>query len=328
MRYEKVENLITLALDMQAAQGGVSLRDIQTRFSIQRRSAMRMRDAVLRIFPQADEVATNERTKRWRIPKGTLDRLIDCSADELGDLETAISILKRENLLEQANSLEKLKSKLSALMNPGIARRVEPDLEALLEAENLALRPGPKPRTHPFVLSKLREAIKACRVCTLRQRSRETGKISRRTIYPYGFLYGHRHYLVAYLPRSSGRKTRLFSLPNIISVEPRDSYFERDPSFDLEDFARNSFGVFQEDPVDVVWRFTPRAAQDAKDFVFHPNQRLEELKDGSLIVRFNSGGLLEMCWHLYCWGDQVEVLEPEALADLCADITKKWSGLP
>ena len=68
MRYEKVENLITLALDMQAAQGGVSLRDIQTRFSIQRRSAMRMRDAVLRIFPQADEVATNERTKRWRIP--------------------------------------------------------------------------------------------------------------------------------------------------------------------------------------------------------------------------------------------------------------------
>ena len=25
-----------------------------------------------------------------------------------------------------------------------------------------------------------------------------------------------------------------------------------------------------------------------------------------------------MCWHLYAWGDQVEVVEPKALADMVA----------
>ena len=42
----------------------------------------------------------------------------------------------------------------------------------------------------------------------------------------------------------------------------------------------------------------------------------EEQLDGSLIVRFAAAGHLEMCWHLYLWGDQVEVLAPEALKAL------------
>ena len=328
MRYEKVDNLLVLALEMQAARGGLSLKDIESRFEVGRRTAMRMRDSVLRIFPQADEVSTDERTKRWRIPFGTMDKLIGCTADELGDLETAISVLKRENMTDQASSLENLKAKLTALMNPDIARRVAPDLEALLEAENLAMRPGPKPRTRPFVLSELRDAIKACRVCTLRQQTRATGKVNQRTVYPYGFLYGHRHYLIAYVPRATGRKYRMFSLPNIISVKPTNDFFERDPSFSLDNFAQQSFGVYQEDPVDVVWKFSPAAASNARDFIFHPDQSQESLKDGSLIVRFHAGGMLEMCWHLYCWGDQVEVLEPKQLADMCADNSKAWPGLP
>ena len=36
--------------------------------------------------------------------------------------------------------------KVRALMKPDIARKVEPDLEAMLEAEGLAMRPGPRPR--------------------------------------------------------------------------------------------------------------------------------------------------------------------------------------
>ena len=39
-------------------------------------------------------------------------------------------------------------------------------------------------------------------------------------------------------------------------------------------------------------------------------------KDGSVIVRFRAGGLLEMCWHLYTWGANVKVLEPAELKEL------------
>lgn len=83
----------------------------------------------------------------------------------------------------------------------------------------------------------------------------------------------------------------------------------------MAEFAARSFGVWQ-DPAqfgEVVWRFAPEAAEHAAGFRFHPSQRLEEQPDGSLIARFNAAGWLEMAWHLYQWGDKVEVLAPEGL---------------
>ena len=130
---------------------------------------------------------------------------------------------------------------------------------------------------------------------------------------PYGFLYGNRHYLVAYSMNSKARDYRLFSLSNIEKVEVTDFPFRRHKEFLLRAFAERSFGVFQEKPFDVVWRFSPNAAADAKTFLFHPTQTLEDQPDGSLIVRFRAGGALEMCWHLFTWGDEVEVLAPPHL---------------
>ncbi len=328
MRYEKADNLLLLALEMQAARGGLSLGDIRERFGVKRRTAMRMRDAVLRVFPHADEVPTSERTKRWRIPAGTLDRLVGVTADELADLETATQILRRDSMNDQAATLENLRAKLTAVLKPDVARRVEPDLEALLEAENLAMRPGPKPKTRTFVLEELRKAVKACRVVTIKYITRANRKASQRKVHPYGFLYGHRHYLVACNLRHGEKGFRMFSLPNILRVELADEFFERDPEFDLENFAKQSFGIFHEKPFDVVWKFSTRAAPDAKDFLFHPDQTTEELKDGSLVVRFRVGGALEMCWHLYAWGEDVEVLEPKSLGDMCKGHRRHWPGLP
>ena len=57
----------------------------------------------------------------------------------------------------------------------------------------------------------------------------------------------------------------------------------------LEDFAKQSFGIFHEDPFDVVWKFSPRAAKAAKDFVFHPDQKIQQQNDGSLTVRSRAG---------------------------------------
>ena len=123
--------------------------------------------------------------------------------------------------------------------------------------------------------------------------------------------------------------TTLFrSLPNIEAVEITPDSFARDPDFSLRDFAERAFGVFQEDPVDVVWRFRPEAAAVAREFQFHPRQVLEPQADGALIVRFRCGGLVEMAWHLYLWGDAVEVVAPKALHDMTRAYRQSWGLLP
>jgi predicted DNA-binding transcriptional regulator YafY len=122
---------------------------------------------------------------------------------------------------------------------------------------------------------------------------------------------------------SKARDYRLFSLSNIEKVEVTDFPFRRHKEFLLSAFAERSFGVFQEKPFDVVWRFSPNAAADAKTFLFHPTQTLEDQSDGSLIVRFRAGGALEMCWHLFTWGNEVEVLAPPHLRNLLQELTTK-----
>ena len=70
--YANAERLLQLAFMMQAARPGISLGDIQSEFGIGRRTAERLRDAVLRVFPQAGEVPSDDALKRWRIPAGVI----------------------------------------------------------------------------------------------------------------------------------------------------------------------------------------------------------------------------------------------------------------
>lgn len=328
MRYEKADNLLQLALEMQAARRGLSLVDIQERFGVGRRTAMRMRDAVLRNFPQAVEVETGEKTKRWRIPAGVLDRLVSFSADEMADLESAASFLTANGQADRAARLLDVRGKLKALMPPDVARRTEPDIDALLEAEGYAMRPGPKPRIPGDIMSGLRDAVKACVKVRIQYRNRRNGKLNERLVHPYGFLFGHRNYLVAYHEHPKANDVVLFSLSNVEDAAVTNDYFARDPKFQLAAFAARSFGVYQQDPYDVVWKFSPDAAATAAEFEFHPTQKLEPQDDGSLIVRFRAASDLEMAWHLYMWGDRVEVLAPESLRDLVNGHRQSWPALP
>ena len=319
MRYEKAETVLRVALDMQASALGLSLEEIQRNYSdksLSRRTAERLRDAIERLFPQIEQANPGELPKRWRLPGGTVNRLASVTAAELADLGTAISLLRRDNMDVQAENAERGIAKMRALVKRPVMNRIEPDLEALTEAEGLAMRPGPRPKINAEIVGALREAIITRRKVQLHYLYRGSGKRGYQVVHPYGFLHGNRHYLVAWSESKEARDFRTFALSNIERVEPLDRNFTRKQRFSLREYAERSFGVFQEEPVDVVWKFTPKVAADAREFLFHPTQVMVLQQDGSLIVRFRAGGLLEMTWHLFTWNEGVEVLKPRALKTL------------
>jgi predicted DNA-binding transcriptional regulator YafY len=323
VRYEKAEIVLRVALDMQASMLGLSLDDIQRNYSgkpLSRRTAERLRDAVERLYPHIERANPGEVPKRWRLPAGSVNGLASVTADELADLGTAISLLRRENLDVQAENAERAVAKLRAQVKRPVMNRIEPDLEAMTEAEGLAMRPGPRPKINPEIITALREAIITRRKVRLHYLYRGSGKRGYQVVHPYGFLYGNRHYLVAWSEIDHVRDVRNFSLSNIERVEVLDSTFNRKRGFSLNEYASRSFGAFQEKPVDVVWKFSPKAAADAREFLFHPTQIIEDQPDGSVVVRFRAGGLLEMAWHLLTWGTAVEVVSPPKLRALCREL--------
>ena len=123
-----------------------------------------------------------------------------------------------------------------------------------------------------------------------------------------------RGYLIA---REIGNGTtyRHFRLDRIRKAQLLPSSFKRDSDFDLRAHAARAFGSFHSEAelAPVEWRFSPAAAPVARDFLFHPDQEVTTEADGSLTVRFTAGGWLEMAWHLYQWGDTVEVISPPEL---------------
>ena len=64
--------------------------------------------------------------------------------------------------------------------------------------------------------------------------------------------------------------------------------------------------------MNVRWRFHPDAPQPEK-WTFHPTQKVEKKRDGSVIVSFRAGGLDDMARHVIGWWDWIQVDKPAQL---------------
>ncbi len=328
VRYERMQHIVRLAVRLQGSHGGVTLDDIKAEFSVSRRTAERLRDSVESVFGPLEIVDSDDNKRHWRLRSDALRRLIAVSAEELADLASAAASLERSGFVERAAMLRNLAIKLRATLRTESLARLESDLESLVLAEGLAMRQGPRPHLDRRLLALLREAITTCRMVEFHYLARSTGRQSRQCVQPYGLLYGNRAFLVA---RSDWTdEPRLWRLANVSEARLTDETFERVPAFDLQSYAKRSFGTFQEKSAQVVLRFDAQAARDASAFLFHPDQAIEQNDDGSVTVRFTAGGIDEMCWHLFTWGDSVTVEKParlrKRLTGMCASLAAHHRG--
>jgi predicted DNA-binding transcriptional regulator YafY len=64
---------------------------------------------------------------------------------------------------------------------------------------------------------------------------------------------------------------------------------------------------------DIVLRFDPSAAPDARTYLFYPTHTMTDEADGSLAVCFRAARLLKICHHLMTWRPTVDILAPDRL---------------
>jgi predicted DNA-binding transcriptional regulator YafY len=315
MSFAKADQLIELATLVRASRTGITLSMIEERFRISRRTAQRMMRNLEGRFPDVEIMTGEDGQKRWRMMGSQIKDLLSLSADEVAALDFAIHRLVHDGQERETRLLQGLRQKILALVPSAKAARLETDHDALLEAQGFVARPGPRPRIDQEITEVISEALKGCRVIDLVYRSQRDREPRQRLLMPYGLLTGLRRYLVAKPEDDPSGPVRTYRVDGITSAVLTDRVFLRPPNFDLHAFAARAFGLFQSEAEygEVVWRFCPSAATQARGYLFHPSQTAEDKEDGSLVVRFIAAGHLEMAWHLYAWGDKVEVLAPERL---------------
>ena len=324
MRYAPAERLLRLARSLAGTRTGFTLDEMATELGVNRRTAERLRDTLVATFPQMDCWDDEERVRRWRLPGSALVGIVELRAEAIAAIETAARDCGARGEDDRAALLREASTTLRAVMRPDALRQAEPDVAALMEAEGIAMRPGPRPLIAAGVLPTLRRAILGMQLVVARYAGRDGDEPATRILCPYGLLHGGRGWLVAHVEDLP--EMRLWRLDRVVAIDLLDRGFVRRDDFSLADYAAQSFGVFQEEPIDVVLRFSAEAAEDATCWRFHPSQTIEREADSRLLVRFRTGGVVELCWHLFTWGTAVEVLAPARLRGVLVGMLEEVGG--
>jgi predicted DNA-binding transcriptional regulator YafY len=317
MRSEKPADLLRLARQLAATAEGMTLDEMAEFSRVGRRTVERRRDAIEAVFGSLDRVEDGRQVRFRMNGRGLGSFAVAPTSEELAELENAVRSCVASQDKVRAEIFSSLHRKIRCSLRSAERLRLETDIDAQLRAEAFARQVGPRPYADPKVLSTLREVLLTGVLVKFLYGEGSDAALRWRKVIPYGLLFAPRHYLVARLKSKS--EPVLFRLDRMHDVEVTAEPGAPPEDFNLEAYAARSFGVFQEEAEDIVLRFDPSAAPDARTYLFHPTQTLTDEGDGSLTVRFRAGGLLQMAQHLMTWGPTVAIIAPERLRNLMWD---------
>ena len=113
-RYSRVSDMIELAVYMASKVQGITINDIMKYYGVSRRTAERMRDSLICIFPDIEEIETSDGYKHWGFTSNRISSLISFSPKEIANLE---QVQRRTTNKELKSELNGTITKIKALTN-------------------------------------------------------------------------------------------------------------------------------------------------------------------------------------------------------------------
>lgn len=308
-RLNKTEQIIELAMMFQNSYCGLCIEDIEHHFECSRRSAERMKALLFDLFPEkVEEVPTFEKKKRWRFVKGAMNALISFTADDFANLEYLKGLSNDEN---KRKELDELIAKIKALTPQKNLQSLDTDVSAIMESEGFAVRQYSGINIEPKILEELRTSMLAFKKIQFNYPIKE--EIKTITLNPYGLVIADKYYLVGY--NEYVGDLRQYRVDKISELAILDEYFEKDEKFSLTEYCKNSFSIYQEDPITITLEFDKSVAEAVLNYHFHPTQKMKQLENGNVQVKFTCGGKYAICHELFKWGGKVQIKKPVELKD-------------
>ena len=300
-RYSRVSDIIDLATYMASKVQGITIPDIIERYAVSRRTAERMRDSLMNIFPEVDEIETNDTYKHWGFSNNVISSLISFSAKEIANIE---QMQRRTTNKELKKELSETLTKIKALTNKR-QTNAEENIELFMQTEGYAVRQMPQYSINIGTLDIIRKALQLSKKVTGIYHDKK------REIEPLGMIYGAKIYLVA-REKSKGDGIYNYLLHKFSDLKLTEKSFDKG-DFDLQEYSKQSFGVYHGEILNVKLLFSKELAQEAENFNFHPTQKGKFNEDGTYTVTFRASGNKEIIWHVFRWGVGCQIIAPKSL---------------
>lgn len=309
-RGDDIKKILNLAKDMRDSTMGYSIQMIQDELRVSRRTAMRIKEIISDVFEVEEVPNPDSRIKKWRLKRGTLDRITAFSADEIATLEDCQAYMKSQNYTNRCDLLPEIIQKMKITTN---SMAINDDVSDLLEVQGYAVHQAPKIKLDPQTISKISEALLAQKYLTFRYKNKK-GEEKLRKVAPYAVIYGEYTYLVA--KGDEDEIYKHFLLYKMQNTRVTNEYFDKDETFNLQEHLAKAFGAFQDrEPMKIKLLFSENVKDIIENYSLHPNQKIIPNDDSTTTVTFEAGGAYEICWFLFRWGKDVQILEPQELKD-------------
>ena len=304
-RYSRNSDILELAFAMAARPQGVTIKDIESEYGVSRRTAERMRDSLINIFPQIEELEIEEQynAKHWGFTNLAILPLVSFTPKEIVNIE---QYERRTTNKEVKDELRKTIDKIK-LLSKKRTRSVEENIELFMQTEGYAVRQMPQYKMNYEHLNVVREGLRDSKIITAKYHDKP------RKLEPLGLIYGEKVYLVA-REKAKGEGVYNYLLHKFADMKLSDETFDKG-DFNLQEYSNRSFGIYQGEVLSVKLLFNKELAEEASKYNFHPTQRGKFNEDGTYTVTFKASGSREIIWHVFKWGSGCKILAPRSLRD-------------
>jgi predicted DNA-binding transcriptional regulator YafY len=208
------------------------------------------------------------------------------------------------------DSLESLFQKIKTTLPPESKNYLK-NVEQTL---HVGLKPYKEYSKFKEIINRVNEAAQKKKSVEIAYYTMSRKKETRRKIDPYRiWFFNGTFYLIGYCHVRG--EVRIFALDRIKMLHLTKDDFEVPEGFNLEDFMRPSFGVFQGEPIKIKVWFHQDVAGYIKEKIWHESQEIHNQEDGSIIFEAEVAGTEEIKFWIMNWGSKAEAVEPESLRE-------------
>ncbi|MFP3959763.1 MAG: helix-turn-helix transcriptional regulator [Spirochaetaceae bacterium] len=140
-----------------------------------------------------------------------------------------------------------------------------------------------------------------------------------RVIDPYHIVgYRGEWYLIGYSHHDD--EVRIYALGRITGASATSQRFTRPAGFDPAGYIDPAFGVFLGGrQTEIAVRFDAGVASKIRERRWHPEQRIENLEDGGIVLHFRTNQTEQTLFWVSQWGPNAEILKPAGLRERAAE---------
>ncbi len=230
--------------------------------------------------------------------------------------------MDRRNL-HAASALRKLSGAVEKLA-PSISRQMA------LSSKALGSKDQWEDPNYIRALETLTQALADGKKVRLWHVNEKTGDVHEYVFSPYfiePYAIGQSTHVVG--AKEPDGKLRTFKIERIERVELLSEHYTLPVDFSPQELLEDAWGIWftEEEPVEVVLRFSPEVVNRVKESRWHRSQEVRELDDGFLEWRAKVSTWKEMLPWVRGWGAGVEVLAPSDLRDEIAQEAHRMADL-